>query len=480
MPLDSCRAMALRNNKQMQVSAVKQDVAAHLRRAARTKYLPHVNAFGTYVHTTREVSILNDKQKGELSNLGTNMATGLAQGVTNTLSSLPTDLASLLQGFGITAEGITQMLQPTLGGLATSLNGTGQGIVDALRTDTRNMWAGAVMVTQPVYMGGAITALNNMTDIGEDMMRNSADLQLQTTLYTVDQAYWTVVSLRHKTELAAAYLKLVQKLDADVNKMIEEGVATRSEGLSVDVKVNEAEMTVTQVTDGLTLARMYLCQLCGLSLDEPILLPEEEMQDITAEEQAIPVNVEAAIDNRPEMRMLQNTVDLSRQTTKLLKAGNLPMVALAGGYSISNPNVFNGFEKKFGGMFNIGVLVRIPVWDWGDVAHKVRASKGATTIATLEMSEAREKMELQINQSQFRVNEAFKKLNMARANTKRADENLRMANLGFQEGVVQSTTVMEAQTAWMQAESQRIDAEIDVKLSQVHLKKAIGTLSFGH
>jgi outer membrane protein TolC len=329
-------------------------------------------------------------------------------------------------------------------------------------------------------MGGAITALNNMTDIGEDMMRNSADLQLQTTLYTVDQAYWTVVSLRHKKELAEAYLKLVQKLDADVNKMIEEGVATRSEGLSVDVKVNEAEMAVTQVTDGLTLARMYLCQLCGLPLDEPILLPEEEMQDISAEEQAIPVNVEAAIDNRPEMRMLQNTVDLSRQTTKLLKAGNLPMVALAGGYSISNPNVFNGFEKKFGGMFNIGVLVRIPVWDWGDVAHKVRASKGATTIATLEMNEAREKMELQINQSQFRVNEAFKKLNMARANTKRADENLRMANLGFQEGVVQSTTVMEAQTAWMQAESQRIDAEIDVKLSQVHLKKAIGTLSFGH
>ena len=127
-------------------------------------------------------------------------------------------------------------------------------------------------------------------------------------------------------------------------------------------------------------------------------------------------------------------------------------------------------------MFNIGVLVRVPIWNWGDVAHKVRASKGATTIANLEMSEAREKMELQINQSQFRVNEAFKKLNMARANTKRADENLRMANLGFQEGVVQSTTVMEAQTAWMQAESQRIDAEIDVKLSQVHLKKAIGVL----
>ena len=476
MPLDSCRAMALRNNKQIQVSAVKQDIAANIRKSARTKYLPHVNAFGTYVHTTREFALLSDDQKSTLNNLGTSTAEHIGSDISSSIASLPPDLLQMLQNMGITGEGIMQMLQPAMGGLATKLNGFGQGIVDALRTDTRNIWAGSIMVTQPVYMGGAITALNNMTDIGVDMMRNSADLQLQNTLYTVDQAYWTVVSLRHKKELAEAYLELVQKLDGDVNKMIEQGVATRSEGLSVDVKVNEAEMMVTQVTDGLTLARMYLCQLCGLPLDEPILLPEEEMQDITAEEQAIPVNVEAAIDNRPEMRMLQNTVDLSRQTTKMLKAGNLPMVALAGGYSISNPNVLNGFEKKFGGLFNIGVLVRVPIWNWGDVAHKVRASKGATTIANLEMSEAREKMELQINQSQFRVNEAFKKLNMARANTKRADENLRMANLGFQEGVVQSTTVMEAQTAWMQAESQRIDAEIDVKLSQVHLKKAIGVL----
>ena len=38
------------------------------------------------------------------------------------------------------------------------------------------------------------------------------------------------------------------------------------------------------------------------------------------------------------------------------------------------------------------------------------------------------------------------------------------------------TNVMEAQTAWMQAQSQKIDAEIEVKLSQVNLKKALGTL----
>ena len=88
----------------------------------------------------------------------------------------------------------------------------------------------------------------------------------------------------------------------------------------------------------------------------------------------------------------------------------------------------------------------------------------------------REKIELQVNQSVFHVEEANKKLEMAKANTLKADENLRTANLGFHEGVISATTVMEAQTAWLQAQSQKIDAEIDVKLSQVNLQKAMGTL----
>ena len=477
LTLDSCRSLALRNNKQMQVSKVKQDVAYNLRRSARTKYLPHVSALGGYVHTTRETSILNNDQKTTLSQLGTTAATEIGNGVGNIYESLPATTQAVLGQLGLSGEAIMQLLNPRLGSMATQLNGVGQGIIDALRTDTRNIWAGSVMVTQPVFMGGAIIAYNKMADIGEDMMRNSADAQLQSTLYDIDKAYWQVVSLKHKKRLAESYLALVQKLDDDVQKMIDEGVATRSDGLTVDVKVNEAEMQVTQVNDGLVLSKMLLCQLCGLSLNEPIVLAEEDLEELSADPVIPLIDTEAAVNNRPEVRMLQNTVELSRQATNILKAANLPQVALVGGYTITNPNLLNGFEKKFGGMWNIGVLVRVPIWNWGDVAYKVRASKGATAIADLEMNEVREKIALQISQSNYRMTEASKKLDMARANIKRAEENLRTATIGFSEGVIQPSTVIEAQTAWLQAQSQKIDAEIDVKLSLVNLQKAIGTLA---
>ena len=477
LTLDSCRAMALRNNKQMSISKVKQDVAMNVRKTARTKYLPHVSALGTYQYTSRQVELLSDDQKSTLSNLGTSTMTNFQEGVSQMTAALPMEnISSVLGLMGVDLNMLKMASGQSLQGIAANLNAMGDRLVDALDTDTRNLFAGTVMMVQPVFMGGAIVAMNKMADINEDLQRNSADAVRQSTIYSTDKAYWLVVSLKHKQKLAEGYLDLLKKLHSDVHKMIDEGVATRSDGLSVDVKLNEAEMTLLKVNDGLVLSKMLLCQTIGLPVNEDITLVDENAENIAVVEIAPQLNVETAIENRPELKMLESGVQLTKQVTNILKAGNLPMVALLGGYSVTNPNVLNGFQRKFGGFWNVGVLVRVPIWNWGDVMYKVRASKGATSIASLELLEAREKIELQVNQNTFRVNEANKKLTMAQANIALADENLRTATIGFQEGVITPATVMEAQTAWLQAQSQKIDAEIDVKLSQVDLQKSLGTL----
>lgn len=220
---------------------------------------------------------------------------------------------------------------------------------------------------------------------------------------------------------------------------------------------------------------MLLCQLCGMPISKDIRLEDEDKEDAFSKVEMTPlVDTDAAKENRAELKMLQNAVDISKQTTNIIRAAYLPQIALTAGYLVTNPNLYNGFEKKFSGVWNVGVIMRIPVWNWFESSYKIRASKTATTIAMLELDEAREKVELQVNQSSFKVSEANKRLNMANKNTERADENLRCANLGFKEGVMDVTDVMTAQTAWLQARSQKIDAEIDVKLSQLNLKKVLG------
>ena len=472
LSLDSCRAMAIRNNKQMGITQQKKVMAHYTTKAARTQYLPKLNVVGGYMFTSREISLLSKEQKTTLSNIGTALSGSIGEDISSVIAAMTRD--------GVFTPSQAEHIGAVLGNMGTNvggaINGVGQNVVNALHTDTRNMFMASAVVTQPIYMGGAISAANKMASISEQMVANDYEAKLQATLHGTDHAYWMVVSLKHKRKLADNYLKLVKKLSNDVHKMIDEGVATRADGLKVDVKVNEAEMTLTQADNGLSLAKMFLCQLCGLPLDSKITLADEDRESLPIEVVADDIDVNTVADNRPEVKLLENTVDLSRQATRLARASYLPQILLSGGYSATNPNLYNGFERKFSGAWNVGVVVRMPVWNWFEGVYKVRASKAATCIAQLEVGDVREKIELQVSQSRFKMSEANRRLVMAISNVDKANENLRCANLGFREGVIPSTGVMEAQTAWLQAQSQKIDAEIDVKLSQVDYKKALGTL----
>lgn len=471
LTIDSCRRMALHNNKQLNISKLQQDVAQNTRKALKTKYLPKVEGAGGYQFSSKEISILNNTQKNALSNLGTTINTHTGEAVTSIVSELvQRGIISIHQ-----AEFFQNILEKVGSAAETFFNGIGEKVRNAFRTDTRNMFVASVNVRQPIYMGGAITAANKMAEIGEQLAANNTEMKLQNIRYETDQAYWLVISLKQKQRLAESYLKLIQQFNDDVKKMIEQGVATRSDGLRTDVRVNEAEITKIQVEDGLTLAKMYLCQLCGIPMHEDITLYDEDKDELETTTSA-PITPEIGTDNRPELKILQNTINLSKWNTKLIRAEYLPQIAAIGGYTMSNPNVFNGFQRKFSGLFHIGVAARIPIWSWFEGRYRIRAAQTASKIAQLEYEDAKEKIELQVNQNEFKVKEAYKKLAMTRKNVEQAEENLRCAKLGFQEGVMQITEVMAAQTAWQQAHAQKIDAEIDVKLSQVNLQKALGIL----
>ncbi|MDD7256895.1 MAG: TolC family protein [Prevotellaceae bacterium] len=473
LTLDSCRAMALRNNKQLSMARMKEDMAKNTRKAMRTKYLPKVDAVGGYELLGKEISLLSDDQKTALGNIGTTMATQAG-------ATLPTAFAALVQQGLISptqAQVFGQIVNQFSGPLAQSLNQMGQELTKSLRTDNRSLFAGSVMVRQPVYMGGAIRAANKIADINEQLAFHSTETMVENTLYNVDHTYWMVVSLTQKAKLANNFLALVRKLDGDVQKMIKEGVATKADGLKVSVKVNEAEMTVTQAEDGLALSKMLLCQQCGLPINSDITLADENKEDMPVVRMTLDDNIQKAWNNRTELKMLQNGIDISKAATQLVRAAYLPQVAITGGYFVTNPNLYNGFQKKFAGTWNVGVMVRVPIWNWMEGAYKVRASKTATNIAQMELAEARELIELQVNQNRFKMKEANKKLAMSTKNVEKAEENLRCANLGFSEGVMQTTEVMEAQTAWLQAQTQKIDAEIDVIMSQLGLQKSLGLLN---
>lgn len=467
LTLDSCRALALANNKELRMSQEKVKAAHYEQKAAFTNFLPKIDVGGTYMRTQKEISLLSDAQKNAIGNVGTAVGGQLQQ------------FGNQLQQIAVSHPELLPLLEPlsgVMGQLPGALNGVGQNIVDAFRTDTRNLYAGAATLTQPIFMGGKILAYNKITKYAEQLAASQHATGMQDVVMSTDQAYWQVISLVNKKRLAESFVELVRKLDSDVNKMLEEGVATQADALSVRVKVNEAEMALVQVEDGLSLSKMVLCQLCGLPLDTEIRLADEEMEDLALPDTFTESNVNTALANREELKSLELASKIYRQKVNVARAGYLPSIGLTASYLFSNPSLFNGFENKFRGTWGIGVVVTIPVFHWGENIYKVRAAKAEANIARYRLDDAREKIELQVTQNSYKVNEAAKKLAMAEKNMEKAEENLRYANFGFREGVIPTSNVLEAQTAWLSAQSGKIDAQIDLKMSEIYLNKSMGTL----
>ena len=271
LSLERCRELALQNNRQLKVSSLAIEVAEEAHNVAKTKYLPRVDGLAGYTHFSKEVSLLNSEQKSSLSNLGNNSIGQLS----NNLSANISEWAQQ----GIISPEVAQRLGNMLSGAGTpateALNNIGQAIRDAFRTNNKNMYTGAIMVTQPVYMGGAIKTANDLAAKGEELAHNNLENKRQTVLYAVDNAYWMAVSLKNKERLAEQYKSLVEQLQQDVQKMIQEGVATRSDGLKVDVAVNTADLELTRARDGVALVKMALCELCGLPLNGELRLADE-------------------------------------------------------------------------------------------------------------------------------------------------------------------------------------------------------------
>ena len=284
---------------------------------------------------------------------------------------------------------------------------------NALEMDIRNVFVGGINFVQPIFMGGKIVQLYSIAGYGEKIAQARSQNAMTDLILEVDEAYWRVVSLENKVKLAHELQNVVSKLDTNITALFDEGMATKADVLKVKVKMNEADLSVIKAENGLNLSRMALNQVCGLPLQEKITLEDEDLNRNPDLVQVIPT--EEALNNRPEIKMLTEMNNIAKANEKIMFSRFLPTVGLTGGYLVTNP-------------------------------------------------------------SSYKSAESLKKQMQTQKNVESAQENLMYANEGFNEGVITASDVLMAQTAWLSAKSENIDAAIDVKLDNLYLQKSMGTL----
>ncbi|MGM9743497.1 MAG: TolC family protein [Candidatus Cryptobacteroides sp.] len=471
LTLEQCREMAISNNKTLEQSRTQVEMAGYDRKIARANYYPNISATGAYMYNEKNIALISEQMSDKLTNAGT-----LAQGaMTEFLGGLQQAIASnpaAAQEFMQSPLWQTVMgaLQQT--DISGALNQLGSEIDDAFHLDAHNIFAAGVSLQQPVFMGGKIVAANRIALLAEDLAKARYEKEYQDLVTTVDQAYWQIVSIAAKKRLAEDYSDLLKKMERDVKLSAGAGLATKSDELSIKVKANEADMMKTKATNGLVLAKMLLCKEIGLDLNSEIVLADESLGAVPVPEMAEARSLDDILADRPETRSLDLATRIYDQKIRVARADMMPKVALTANYLVSNPNAYNGFQNKWGGMFNVGVAVNIPIFHGMEATQKTRKAKAEATLYRSQYEDACNMINLQVTQLHKQQEEALEKLAMAESNLKSAEENLRTATVGFENGVVTSNTALAAHTAWLQAHSEIIDAGIELQMVSVNLNKA--------
>ncbi len=501
LTLTDCQQMAVQQSKDLEQARTQIRMAGYDRKIALANYFPNISATGTYLYNSRDIALIGDAQSGMLQNAGTliqgqldaamagasqQMSAAMTQKMTQLMTAIKTNPALAAEYMGSPMwQTILNMLQgvdpSSLAGLvpniAEPVNAIGSDIDKALHPDLHNIWVGAVTVQQPVFVGGKIIYSNQMAALAEDLAQSKYDMKYADVVLDVDQAYWQIISIANKKKLARSYLDLLEQMQDDVNKAIAAGVATESDALQVKVKVNEAQMLLTKAENGLSLSKMLLCKRIGLPLDTEIVLADETVDVIPEPKAPAMKSLEDIYADRPETRSLQLAGKIYDKKAKVVRADMMPKVALTANYLISNPNAFNGIQNTWnGGTFVAGVMVNVPIFHGLENVNRYKKAKAEATLYQTQYEDARELIGLQVAQQRKLLGESREKVEMTLSNLENAEENLRKATIGFEAGVVPTNTVLGAQTAWLSAHSEYIDAGIELQMAAAQLLKAEGEL----
>ena len=499
LTLEDCREMAVARSKDLEQARIQVKMADYDRKIALANYFPNISAKGAYLYNNRDIALIGADQSALLQNAGTlvqgqmdaamagvvqQMGGAMTAKMTQLMTAIQSNPALAMEYMGSpmwqTILGMLQGVDPSsLAGLMPNIsdpvNAIGQDIDKALHPDLHNIWMGAVTVQQPVFVGGKIIYSNQMAALAQDLAASKYDMKYADVVLDVDQAYWQIVSIAEKLRLAQAYADLLHQMERDVRLSIESGVATESDALQVKVKANEADMMRTKAENGLTLSKMLLCKRIGLPLESEIVLADEKLDAVPAVPYAEEKSMDDIYARRPETRSLQLASRIYDRKAKVVRADMMPQVALTANYLVTNPNAFNGIQNTFqGGMLVAGVMVNVPIFHGLEYVNKYKKAKAEASLYRTQYEDARELIRLQVTQQRKLLGEASEKVDMTLSNLESAEENLRKATVGYEAGVVPTNTVLAAQTAWLSAHSEYIDAGIELQMAAAALNKAEG------
>lgn len=348
----------------------------------------------------------------------------------------------------------------------------------------KGTYMAGVMLTQPIYAGGKILTGKKMAEMGENAAAEQLRMAKASVIYDADNAYWTYVAVLQKQEMMDVLAAQLDTLFSQIGVASSAGMATDADLLTVKAKRSEVEYQVRKVANGVALCKMALCRVVGVPFDTEIAV-----EDVAVPEEFTRMGTDnVSVSDRPEMRLLETSLEISRMQVRMTRGDYLPTLALVGGYcpygNIKMKTMVDAgggnyvpYTQKIGQDMGVAMLsLSIPIFKWGQGYNKVRKAKIDVDNAALDMQKNGRMMELQANQAAFNLSDSYNLIEAARDGKAQADENLRVTENRYHASMCPLSDYLDAQFQWQQARSNLIEAFTQSRIAETDYLMSVGAL----
>jgi len=333
-------------------------------------------------------------------------------------------------------------------------------------------------ILQPLFTGfrlsnGAAAAEALEEAARQELVRDRGDVS-----FAVRSAYWDYFLT---VEWGKAVAENVARLNAhlsDIRNFAGQGLATRNDVLRAEVELANAEVAALEVESARTIASTLLNSLLGLPLDTEVEITssvEAGPPPAPAFEAGSNNLVRRAKKSRPDLKSMDLKVRASEAAVAAAKGGFYPQIYLAGNTYLANPNPrLLPSQNKFYGTWDIGLTLSFDIWNGGQAAEQTRQAEAQLIQAKEMKRQVEDLITLEVTQGRLAVARAEQRVAAAGRAVSYAQENLRVTQDRFKEGVATSVEVLDAETLLLQAQTARVQARTDLAVARAKLQKALG------
>ena len=199
-------------------------------------------------------------------------------------------------------------------------------------------------------------------------------------------------------------------------------------------------------------------------------------------------DLDESIALRPELKLLEQQIAARQQQIKMVRGDILPQIGLSAGYAYYGNIKLNGMtadpqgnyipftQKLDDGIGLVMASVSIPLFHWGEGLKKVKKAKLDLQNAQLDLQRNSRLLSIEVRQAIQNLTDGYNLVQTAELGSRQANENLRVMRDRYTNGLSTLTDLLDAQSQWQQAESNRIEALTQYKTYETEYLRCTGRL----